>query len=1732
MTYSSVITADAPYVWYRTAETSGTSAANGGSMGGSGTYSGVTLAQSPAGSIDGNSFYTGSNGYISQVLSALPSTTFTYEFWYKRNTGFNLASAPVMTITNGNGTYCQVQISGAGAIFIGSGGSMGTTFSSTGVQDGNWHHIAFVYGGSSTTNILYVDGIRIGTVSGTLGSTGSSTLFVGSSNAGTGQNYIDEPAVYYSALTQSQIASHVNAGSPSYAATVLTDSPQHYVTFDQTSGGYLDSGSQNKTTTVTGTPTQVTGISGKALTYNGTTDYVTINSPYDFGASSTFTFECWIKSTTTTNTPTMIRRDGNGAAYLLRLNAGKVEFYCNTAGIVTTGTYADGNWHHIVGVKNGTATTLYIDGTSVGTGAATTVAQAAGAQPIYLGESTSAATEMFKGTLDEVAIYSTALTSTQVTKHYAAGLPAVNITVTPPVVTFGTTALKTVAPSFAGPIDTKVTPAPLTASLTAPDAVVTAGSNVTATPTAVSLSLTTPNANAFNSYPITNDADANSGTGTTLTFGSTRVDLRSDPFTAPSGYNVSSATLNVYVITNGVSTSETINVNRPTGSWNESTGRAVGTGTTVSTTTFPASGNWKAVDITSFVQGWLAGTSANNGIELMFANTVLSQTITLASHENGTVANRPYIAVQYSPAVSVTNAVPPLTLSLDTVAPGVSETSNDTVIVPVMTAALTFPGGIPFNPDYLATAFSAMSIDVTTPDATPVIAYPTILSAPAIEVGTVELESNVSISLTTNRISPVFGAMGLALKWPGIYIEGGDRYLTMLPGTMDADDIWYKMDEASGTRPIDAEYTAGSPNLWQQSGTYYGNPAFRISDGPELRPAVHFNGLTDYMRVGPYSRDNQDTDADLNDVYGEMSVTIEFSIRTTQQNGVIYSGTGAGQWQLAQISQSYYSLPAYTQVEVRLENGQIVLDPGATSGGVTYKARKNIADGQWHHVVFSISGGHGDATDSLTFEGNAYSYVAIDGKSVLARPNFLFTGERWLPFLVGARASKPTSGSYFNLGLSGSGTPTDGFLAMDMRDFVVRLNDYQPLTTTERLYYEWSNATVNYPEPMTVSLAVTPPFEAKGNVKKMLALYGLPWGYSYQHQIPIDTYLSVLSGMGIANDAHTSGPVLSGSFQPQAQYSQVRAFRVGEYLVYPVDYTGGYDVPTSLGSAPGIVSPDASYLDFKNGVGEGGFYDDETGTQRFINLQNDLAVDVTDFDCVTVVNYPWEEMNNVGPNQNVSGFGASSAYPPQEQLNMHIRNLTDGDWTRARDNLRDSILQAAYDGVNLWIGEYHAAKHLGFIEDYVVHDTGHISADKNTYAKSLDVAHEVSGIYLDYLGGLGHYNNDANKLVHRRITAEIPGLTDLPTTEYGEMIDGYSIDRWRANGDFLAYDVVRRPNGLHVGDWTHLPIANSRGGIFFFGYAPGTDLPGRGYNGGMGYFQGIGNEDDVAIPTNPVSTAWERLSIISANPDGVVGTVVSREQLGYYSDNGVWVDNPYANNVLTIAAEIGTVVRGRAIAGRAFIEMMDTSVTPTTIGEDVNKTDRNPNSFHSKWDFDSRRSRETILHLTSSVIKLVDGAFQSETNLANYIDVDDSPQWWNKSESMHSRGLNWLAQKPELHSGDVTVFHTAMTVKLTTPAPVFSKTASPTVQVIGAMNLYNLEIRQPKNYWDGTVEERATPLVLSLEMRGLGKVVTAPVMSVSLTTVAPIVHAASEMITVYIDADSTTPIPLFLKEDN
>ncbi|HEY0455840.1 MAG TPA: MBG domain-containing protein, partial [Verrucomicrobiae bacterium] len=89
----------------------------------------------------------------------------------------------------------------------------------------------------------------------------------------------------------------------------------------------------------------------------------------------------------------------------------------------------DGNWHHVVGVMDGAAglVHLYVDAVEV-TNTANTAGVKASSNPVSVGARQSGTGPYdlnFVGTIDEVAIYHSALNGDQVASHYSLGLPPV-----------------------------------------------------------------------------------------------------------------------------------------------------------------------------------------------------------------------------------------------------------------------------------------------------------------------------------------------------------------------------------------------------------------------------------------------------------------------------------------------------------------------------------------------------------------------------------------------------------------------------------------------------------------------------------------------------------------------------------------------------------------------------------------------------------------------------------------------------------------------------------------------------------------------------------------------------------------------------------------------------------------------------------------------------------------------------------------------------------------------------------------------------------------------------------------------------------------------------------------------------------------------------------------------------------------------------------------------------------
>jgi hypothetical protein len=209
---------------------------------------------------------------------------------------------------------------------------------------------------------------------------------------------------------------------------------------DESSGPeYVDFyGEHNATASVA--PVATTGIIGGAQLFNGTTklDIPDRVTEFDWLASRSFSIECWIKTSTTGEMVCVGRNrtDYVAARWFLGTNSsGKATFELRDNGgpnVVISGTtnVADNTWHHILAVRDGSANLnkLYVDGVEEASVSKTYVFsfKADNSLDITVGYmNVSSGDELhFIGSIDEVAIFNRAVSSTEVATFYNNGIPS------------------------------------------------------------------------------------------------------------------------------------------------------------------------------------------------------------------------------------------------------------------------------------------------------------------------------------------------------------------------------------------------------------------------------------------------------------------------------------------------------------------------------------------------------------------------------------------------------------------------------------------------------------------------------------------------------------------------------------------------------------------------------------------------------------------------------------------------------------------------------------------------------------------------------------------------------------------------------------------------------------------------------------------------------------------------------------------------------------------------------------------------------------------------------------------------------------------------------------------------------------------------------------------------------------------------------------------------------------
>ncbi len=337
-------------------------------------------------------------------------------------------------------------------------GTTSTLTSAKSYNDGAWHHVAATQ--NSGGMALYLDGVRVGhnavtanqnflgywhvggdSLSGSWPNRPTSAYFQGS---------LDETAVYATALSAATIAEHYTLGTGAapvtslptdfYARTVNASDPQFSWRLGEASGSTAADSSGGGITATYGTgvtlgqPGGVSGTTDTSAALNGTTSG-RLASSVSAPSLPVFSAEAWFKTTTVSGGK--IIGFGNLAAgdssnydkHIYMRNDGRLVFgvYTNTtATLASANAYNDGLWHHVVGTEGPSGLAFYVDGALVGSNPAVTTNQNYSGYWRVGGDNINGwpnvpSSKYFNGSIDEVAVYTSALSASDVAAHYSAG---------------------------------------------------------------------------------------------------------------------------------------------------------------------------------------------------------------------------------------------------------------------------------------------------------------------------------------------------------------------------------------------------------------------------------------------------------------------------------------------------------------------------------------------------------------------------------------------------------------------------------------------------------------------------------------------------------------------------------------------------------------------------------------------------------------------------------------------------------------------------------------------------------------------------------------------------------------------------------------------------------------------------------------------------------------------------------------------------------------------------------------------------------------------------------------------------------------------------------------------------------------------------------------------------------------------------------------------------------------
>lgn len=416
--------------WWKFEDGSGTTVADASGAGNSGTITGSPTWVSGR---TGQALQFSSSGqYVSRTVSA-SATVYTVSAWIQYNGSVPISSIKV-AFSYGSGSSGTIWMGYASNGRLAVSNSSVDLTSSTVVNDTNWHHVAVVVSGGTMTG--YADGALLGSQS--IVSRPGNTLKVGdytsSGFAFTGK--VDDVRVYNRALTAAEISTlygtqttKVASGASLAIVSPLSVGLAGYWSFDgaDVTDRIYDRVGGNSAYYYGGATSsaKVAGSKGQALKFNGNSQYVVAGGTYPTGTSPR-TLCAWVKSDDTTfegNADHVINYGtaNTNQSFGFMIHTGNQWRFFGFGGSVDfdTGVSVDTNWHYHCLTYDGTTVIYYYDAANVAS-QPRTLATTGGSMTFGTRQDLGAANE-FNGKIDEVRLYTRALSASEISQLYRMG---------------------------------------------------------------------------------------------------------------------------------------------------------------------------------------------------------------------------------------------------------------------------------------------------------------------------------------------------------------------------------------------------------------------------------------------------------------------------------------------------------------------------------------------------------------------------------------------------------------------------------------------------------------------------------------------------------------------------------------------------------------------------------------------------------------------------------------------------------------------------------------------------------------------------------------------------------------------------------------------------------------------------------------------------------------------------------------------------------------------------------------------------------------------------------------------------------------------------------------------------------------------------------------------------------------------------------------------------------------